>query len=85
MLLSDLMKSGERIHILEGYMNTRERISVKDDTSLRRLLKEGRKNDPKSKEVPLEKILKSYYRIRSYDASGKPTAKIMKSFSIEIR
>jgi aldehyde:ferredoxin oxidoreductase len=79
------MKSGERINIFDGYMKTRERISVKNDVSLRRLLKEGRKNDPKSKEVPLEKILKSYYRIRSYDASGKPTAKIMKSFSIEIR
>jgi aldehyde:ferredoxin oxidoreductase len=82
---SDFLKAGERIHILERYMNTREGISVKDDTLPGRLLKEGRKNDPKSRVVPLEKMLKSYYRIRSYDDSGKPTAKIMKNLSIEIR
>ena len=50
-----------------------------------RLLKKGRKNDPKSRVVPMEKMLKSYYRIRSYDDSGKPTSKIMKNLSIEIR
>jgi len=57
---SDLMKSGERIHILDSYMNTREGISVKDDTLRGRLLREGRKKDPKSGVVPLEKMLKSY-------------------------
>jgi aldehyde:ferredoxin oxidoreductase len=82
---SDLMKSGERIHIPESYMNTREGISVKDDTFPGCLLKEGRKNYPKSRAVPLEKMPKGYYRIRSYDDSCKPTAKIMKYLAIEIR
>jgi aldehyde:ferredoxin oxidoreductase len=82
---SDFMKAGERIHILERYMNTREGITVKDDTLPGRMLKEGRKNDPKGRVVPLEKMLKSYYRIRSYDDNGIPTAKIMKNLSIEVR
>ena len=81
---SDFMKAGERIHILERYMNTREGITVKDDTLPGRMLKEGRKNDPKGRVVPLEKMLKSYYRIRSYDENGKPTAGIMKKLSIDI-
>jgi aldehyde:ferredoxin oxidoreductase len=66
-------------------MNTHEGISVKDDTLPGRLLKEGRKNDSKSRIVPLGKMLKSHYHIRSYDDSGKPTANIMKNLSIEIR
>lgn len=82
---SDFMKAGERIHILERYMNTREGITVKDDTLPGRLLKEGRLNDPKGRVVPLEKMLKKYYKIRSYDDNGKPTENIMKKLSIEIR
>lgn len=82
---SDFMKAGERIHILERYMNTREGITAKDDTLPGRLLKEGRTNDPKGRVVPLEKMLKKYYKIRSYDDNGKPTAAIMKKLSIETR
>lgn len=82
---SEFLKAGERIHILERYMNNREGITVKDDTLPGRLLKEGRKNDPKGRVVPLEKMLKNYYRIRSYDENGKPTAGIMKKLSIDVR
>jgi aldehyde:ferredoxin oxidoreductase len=82
---SEFLKAGERIHILERYMNTREGITVKDDTLPGRMLKEGRRNDPKGRVVPLEKMLKKYYRIRSYDDNGIPTAGIMKKLSIEVR
>jgi len=82
---SDFLKAGERIHILERYMNTREGITVKDDTLPGRLLKEGRRNDPKGRVVPLEEMRKKYYLIRSYDGNGKPTEKIMKKLSIEIK
>lgn len=81
---SEFLKAGERIHILERYMNNREGITAKDDTLPGRLLKEGRKNDPKGRVVPLEKMLKNYYRIRSYDENGKPTAEIMKKLSIDV-
>jgi aldehyde:ferredoxin oxidoreductase len=82
---SDFMKAGERIHILERYMNTREGITVKDDTLPARMLKEGRKNDPKGRVVPLTEMLKNYYRIRSYDDNGIPTADLMKKLSIDVR
>ncbi|HNY49837.1 MAG TPA: aldehyde ferredoxin oxidoreductase family protein [Smithella sp.] len=82
---SEFLKAGERIHILERYMNTREGITVKDDTLPGRLLKEGRTNDPKGRVVPLEEMRKKYYRIRSYDENGKPTANIMKKLSIDAR
>jgi aldehyde:ferredoxin oxidoreductase len=82
---SEFLQAGERIHILERYMNTREGITVKDDTLPGRLLKEGRKNDPKGRVVPLEEMREKYYHIRSYDANGKPTEKIMKKLSIEVR
>lgn len=82
---SEFLKAGERIHILERYMNTREGITVKDDTLPGRLLKEGRRCDPKGRVVPLEKMREKYYRLRSYDAQGIPTEKIMKKLSIEIR
>jgi len=77
---SEFLKAGERIHILERYMNTREGITIKDDTLPGRLLKEGRKCDPKGRVVPLEKMREKYYRIRSYDAQGIPTKDIMKNF-----
>jgi aldehyde:ferredoxin oxidoreductase len=47
------LEAGERIHILERYMNTREGISYKDDTLPGRMLNEGRDNG-----VPTDKILK---------------------------
>lgn len=81
---SEFLKAGERIHILERYMNTREGITIKDDTLPRRFLKEGRKNDPKGRVVPLEEMRKKYYHIRSYDDNGKPTARIMKKLAIQI-
>ena len=82
---SEFLKAGERIHILERYMNTREGITIKDDTLPGRFLKEGRKNDPRGRVVPLEEMRKKYYRIRSYDDNGKPTARIMKNLAIQIR
>jgi aldehyde:ferredoxin oxidoreductase len=82
---SAFLKAGERIHILERHMNNREGITRKDDTLPGRFLTEGRKSDPKARVVPLEKMLTSYYRRRSYDSEGRPTAKLMKRLGIEPR
>ena len=78
-------KTGERIHILERYMNTREGISKKDDTLPRRLLTEGRKCDAKERVVPLEPMLKKYYKIRGYDSNGIPKKRTLKRLGIEIK
>ncbi|UCE06645.1 MAG: aldehyde ferredoxin oxidoreductase family protein [bacterium] len=80
-----MMEAGHRIHTLERYMNTREGISRKDDTLPDRFLKEGRKNDPENRTVPLEKMLEEYYKIRGYDENGIPTVKTLAKFEIEIK
>ncbi len=77
-------KAGERVHVLERYMNTREGISKKDDTLPRRLLHEGRTCDDRRKTVPLEPMLKKYYRMRGYDQNGVPRKQTLQKLGIEI-
>jgi len=69
----EFLQAGERIHVLERTMNTREGISRKDDTLPGRMLKEGRLSDAKGQTVPLERLLDRYYRIKGYDRNGIPT------------
>lgn len=78
-----MLKIGRRIQVLERYMNTREGISKKDDTLPGRLLKEGRKNDPKGRTVPLDKMLPRYYRVRGYNKNGIPGDRTLKKLGIE--
>lgn len=80
----DLLEAGDRIHILERYMNTREGISRKDDILPARFLKEGRECDPQKRTVPLEKMLKKYYKLRGYDEHGIPTLKTLKKLGISV-
>ena len=76
-------KAGERIHVLERYMNTREGISAKDDTLPARLLEEGRDCDNMNLTVPLDKMLHKYYKIRGYDTNGIPTDSLLEELGIE--
>ncbi len=77
------IKAGERIHVLERYMNTLEGISKKDDTLPDRMLNEGRTSDPLQRVVPLEKMLSKYYKLRKFDENGIPTDELLKKLSIE--
>ena len=79
----EMMKAGDRIYLLERYLNTREGISRKDDTLPDRFLKQGREADPKKRTVPLEKMLKKYYRLRGYDERGAPTDETLRKFNIK--
>ena len=76
------LKAGDRIHVLERYMNTREGISKKDDTLPPRLLKEWRLGDPDKRKVPLEKMLDKYYKLRGYDGNGIPTGRVLRKLKI---
>ncbi|MFZ5565257.1 MAG: aldehyde ferredoxin oxidoreductase family protein [Thermodesulfobacteriota bacterium] len=78
----DFLAAGDRIHVLERYMNTRMGISRKDDTLPGRLLKEGRASDPRKRVVPLDKMLNRYYKLRGFDENGIPTEKTMKRLGI---
>lgn len=77
-----MLKAGQRIHILERYMNTREGISKKDDILPPRMLHEGLVTDKKNKTVPLEKMLKEYYKIKGYDKNGIPKKKKLEELKI---
>jgi len=79
---SEFLSTGERIHVLERYMNTREGICSRDDTLPGRLLREGRAGDPEKRTVPLKKMLPEYYRLRGYDENGIPTVATLKRLGI---
>ena len=76
-------KAGERIHVLERYMNTREGISRKDDTLPGRMLHESRKCDHHGRTVPLEGMLVRYYRARGFDENGIPKEGLLRKLSIK--
>jgi len=76
-------KAGERVHVLERYMNTREGISRKDDTLPQRFLSEPRKCDHHERTVPLRSMLDRYYRVRGYNSNGIPTDRTLKRLGIE--
>lgn len=69
----EFLKAGERIHVLERLMNTREGINRFDDTLPGRLTNEGRDCDNDNKTVQLEKMITQYYTLRGYDSDGIPT------------
>ncbi len=79
----EFLRCGERIHVLERYMNTREGVSRKDDTLPNRLLTEGRRSDPRGLTVPLDKMLDGYYKVRGYDSDGIPTGDLLKRLEIQ--
>lgn len=78
----DFITAGERIHILERLMNTNEGIRKIDDTLPERLLFEPQKDDPDKRVVPLEPMLKKYYKLRGYDNDGIPKQKLLKKLKI---
>ncbi|RJP77083.1 MAG: aldehyde ferredoxin oxidoreductase [Desulfobacteraceae bacterium] len=78
----EFLRAGERIHVLERYMNTREGVSRHDDMLPPRLLKEGRASDPSKKTIPLDEMIPEYYKVRGYDENGIPTEETLKRLEI---
>ncbi len=81
--VSEFMEAGERTHVLERYMNTREGITRNDDTLPDRLLSESRDCDPGGGGVPLDRMIDEYYTLRGYDDSGIPGDAILRKLGIE--
>lgn len=80
---SKFKKAGERIHVLERYINTREGISRDDDTLPSRFLNEGRKNDPAGTTLSIANMLDAYYKMRGFDSRGIPTDATLKRLGIK--
>lgn len=70
----ELMTAGERNWNLERLFNLKAGISPKEDTLPERFLKEGIPKGPnKGKVVPLDALLKDYYKVRGWSEGGVPT------------
>lgn len=83
MQAQDLQVIGERIWNLERLFNLREGFTKEDDTLPTRLLNEPLKDGPtQGKTVNLEPMLAEYYRFRSWDADGIPTAAKLKALNL---
>jgi len=80
----EFLKAGDRIHVLERYMNTLEGISSKDDVLPERFTGETMPGDKNKRTIPIEKLVKKYYRLRGYDENGIPRKELLDELEIEI-
>jgi aldehyde:ferredoxin oxidoreductase len=72
---------GERTFNLERLMNVREGISSKDDTIPQRMLQEPLSNNG-TIQIPIQQMIKRYYKLRQWDANGIPTKAKLTQLSI---
>jgi len=68
-----LLQIGERIYNLQRAFNVRLGISRKDDILPTRMFEDKNIGNQTVKIPPLEPMLNEYYRIRGWNAEGKPT------------
>ncbi len=80
----EMLKAGRRIHVLNRYLNTLEGINKSDDTLPSRFLNEGRTSDSKNRTVPLDKMLKRYYKIKGYDKNGIPKKALLRKLELDL-
>ncbi len=76
------LKSGRRTHVLERYMNITCGVSAADDTLPRRFLDEAETKHEVLSVVPIEALVKAYYRKKGYDAEGVPTPRLLAKLGI---
>lgn len=80
--MREFLRCGRRIHVLERYMNLQCGISSADDTLPSRFLKEAETAHAVRSVVPVEKLVKAYYRKKGYDSDGVPKAGLLKQLGI---
>ncbi len=79
------MKAGERINKLERYMNVRMGQKPSEDTLPDRFTKEAVTKYPVASVVPIEKMIRQYYRLRKYNPqTAGPSLENLKKLGIEI-
>jgi aldehyde:ferredoxin oxidoreductase len=79
------MKAGERINKLERYMNVKMGQKPSEDTLPDRFTKEAVTKYPVASVVPIEKMVRQYYRLRKYNPqTAGPSLENLKKLGIEI-
>jgi len=82
--ITDLITIGERIYTLERLFNMREGFTKEDDRLPPRFLKDPLKvGASEGKIVPLEQLLRDYYKVRQWDENGVPTDELLERLSIK--
>lgn len=76
------LRCGERGYTLERYVDSRFGVSAKDDALPDRLTQTPQDPDDPRTVVPLERMKKTYYRARGWDANGVPTARTLRKLKI---
>jgi aldehyde:ferredoxin oxidoreductase len=81
--VENLTTIGERIWNMERDFNNRAGFTSKDDKLPKRLMTEAAKTGPGKGTVSgLEKMLPEYYKIRGWDAEGRPSAETLKRLGL---
>ena len=76
-------KAGERINKLERHMNVCMGMKPEQDTLPDRFTKEAATKFPGESVVPIDKMVKRYYKIRGYDpVTGGPSEKELRALGI---
>jgi aldehyde:ferredoxin oxidoreductase len=83
MYTGSFLNFGDRCYNLERLFNMREGLTGKDDSLPARLTDTPQDPDDPKTVVPLSKMLKTYYKVRGWDASGVPKKRTIKRLGIE--
>jgi aldehyde:ferredoxin oxidoreductase len=82
-----LLRTGERIYVLERYLNSLNGFTADDDDLPGRFFTEEGTSSPNVRIKPLDRkefleARHNYYRIRGYDEQGAPTAALMERLGL---
>jgi aldehyde:ferredoxin oxidoreductase len=85
--MQSLLKTGERIYVLERYLNSLNGFTSADDDLPKRFFIEEGSSSPNIIVKPLNRqeflsARSNYYRIRGYDAHGLPTEALMERLGL---
>ena len=84
MYTGSFLSFGSRCFNIERIFNLREGLTAKDDSLPARLTKTPQDpNDPRTV-VPLEKMLKTYYKVRGWDKYGVPQKRVYKKLGVDV-
>jgi aldehyde:ferredoxin oxidoreductase len=79
-----LMKIGERVFTLERQFNRREGMTQEDDTLPPRFLSEPlEQGESKGQVVEQAALLEQYYKVRGWDAEGRPTRRLLEELGLQ--
>ena len=80
--MREFLRCGRRTHVLERHMNILCGITTADDTLPRRFLEEAETKHAIRSIVPIQALVKAYYRKKGYDDMGLPTPALLRKLGI---